>query len=68
MRHASPAQIIAATLMKSYIWEYVQIYELTINMRALLRGNDSSIKRWSKYLLKVGDGTERTYNKFGKND
>ena len=64
---ANDAQIIAATLMKSYLWDYVKIYELKTNVRASLRGANVEIKHWSEYLLNVGDGKERTYPQFGHN-
>ncbi|XP_066341090.1 uncharacterized protein [Miscanthus floridulus] len=50
------AQITDATLLKSYLWENVRRIRLTQNMRAR---ND---KWFSEYLLRIGNGTEETYD------
>ena len=49
------AQIIDATLLKSYIWDNVRRIWLTQNMRAK---NDN----WfAEYLLRIRNGTEKTF-------
>jgi ATP-dependent DNA helicase PIF1 len=48
------AQIIDATLQRSYLWEKISKIRLTRNMRA-------QTDQWfSSYLLRIGDGTEET--------
>jgi ATP-dependent DNA helicase PIF1 len=49
------AQIMDATLLRSYIWKDVQKICLTRNMRA------QSDPWFSDYLLKIGNGTEVTF-------
>ena len=50
-KFASPTQIIAECCKYSKIWEHVYIYRLTTNMR-------TTDLNWSKFILRVGDGTE----------
>ncbi|XP_062188860.1 uncharacterized protein LOC133892155 [Phragmites australis] len=54
VRKGTRAQIINATLRKSYLWENMQKLRLVRNMRAQL-------DPWfSKYLLRIENGTEET--------
>ncbi|XP_062208827.1 ATP-dependent DNA helicase PIF1-like [Phragmites australis] len=54
VRKGTRAQIINATLLKSYLWENMQKLRLVRNMRA------QSDPWFSKYLLRIGNGTEET--------
>ncbi|XP_062227410.1 uncharacterized protein LOC133925529 [Phragmites australis] len=54
VRKGTRAQIINATLRKSYLWENMQKLRLVRNMRA------QSDPWFSKYLLRIGNGTEQT--------
>lgn len=50
------AQVIAASLKKSYIWDCVKTYKLIYNMR--LNGPDAvETRQHANYLLSVGEGT-----------
>ena len=59
------AQILAATMVKSSLWNFVKYVHLTKNMRvqtALRTGGVTSAaeyKAWAEYLLRIGDGKER---------
>ena len=58
VRKGSRAQIVGASLRRSYLWEHMRHLKLVHNMRAQ---ND----RWfADYLLRIGDGTEEV-NKDG---
>uniref|UniRef100_A0A8I6XZN3 ATP-dependent DNA helicase n=1 Tax=Hordeum vulgare subsp. vulgare TaxID=112509 RepID=A0A8I6XZN3_HORVV len=48
------AQIIDATLLRSYLWEKIRKIRLTRNMRA------QADPWFSEYLLRIGNGTEET--------
>ena len=46
-------QIVDACLKSSYIWDNVEIFRLTVNMRVLLNGADTE---FADYLIDCGDG------------
>jgi ATP-dependent DNA helicase PIF1 len=48
------AQIMDATLQRSYLWDSIRKIRLTRNMRA------QSDKWFSEYLLRIGNGIEET--------
>ena len=48
------AQITDATMQRSYLWERIRQIRLTRNMRA------QTDPWFSKYLLRIGNGTEDT--------
>ena len=54
--HGSEGQICDACLKFSYLWKYVQVYQLTENMRVKLSGNQE-FEDFSSFLLSIGDGT-----------
>ncbi|WVZ90742.1 hypothetical protein U9M48_037015 [Paspalum notatum var. saurae] len=54
IRKGTRAQIVAASLRKSYIWESMTHLKLVRNMRA------QSDPWFAEYLLRIGDGTEET--------
>ncbi|XP_062203849.1 uncharacterized protein LOC133906087 [Phragmites australis] len=54
VRKGTRAQIINATLHRSYLWENMQKLRLVQNMRA------QSDPWFSNYLLRIGNGTEET--------
>ncbi|XP_074328001.1 uncharacterized protein LOC141665913 [Apium graveolens] len=61
---ASKAEVVCATLKKSKIWDYCEVFLLKQNMR-LNVGNTKSVNKiiveFSKWQLAVGDGTLFTY-------
>ena len=52
----SDAQIVDATLKFSYLWKFINVHKLTINMRVQLSGSLEG-NEFSNYLLSVGDGS-----------
>ncbi|XP_049315847.1 uncharacterized protein LOC125779250 [Bactrocera dorsalis] len=52
---STPADEINACLKSSFLWAHLQMLLLTTNMRVRLQ-NDSSARKFSKQLLKIGDG------------
>lgn len=56
----SPSQIVDACLCSNNdIWPHVRVLRLTTNMRLL---QNPTAEEFGAYLLRIGDGTERTYN------
>ena len=57
--HATRSEIVSASLNQSFIWKYMKVMKLTINMR-LHKSHDFQDnlkqKEFAKFLLKVGDG------------
>ena len=49
------AQIMDATLLRSYIWDNIKIIKLQQNMRA------QSDIWFSEFLLRIGNGTEESF-------
>lgn len=61
-----PADEINACLKYSFLWRHVQKLTLNINMRVQLQNNQSgSADRFSKQLLKIGNGKVRIDNTNG---
>ena len=58
--HASRAEIVSASLSQSFIWKYMKIMKLTINMRLYETHsnfqNNLKQKEFANFLLKIGDG------------
>ena len=54
--------IVTSTLKRSYIWPFVDVKRLTINMRSLIGScEDKEIQQdFVNYLLRIGNGTETT--------
>jgi ATP-dependent DNA helicase PIF1 len=52
VRKGSRAQIIGASLRKSYLWEFMRHLKLVRNMRA------QTDPWFADYMLRIGDGTE----------
>lgn len=63
IKKGNEAQIVEATLMTSYIWKSATICTLSKNVRI---NNTKDNVFWSKYLLEIGNGTEKIYKKLGK--
>ena len=57
--HATRSEIVSASLNQSFIWKYMKVMKLTINMR-LHKSHDFQDnlkqKEFAKFLLKVGNG------------
>ena len=60
IRHGTEADVVSACLNRSPLWSHVKVLKLTINMRLRnLSSNDTSqVSDCSKFLLRVGEGTE----------
>jgi uncharacterized protein with FMN-binding domain len=62
--HATRADIVFASLSRSYIWKYLKIMKLTINMRLHQSHNsqndNSKQKEFAEFLLKIGNGEYTT--------
>ena len=62
--HATRADIVSASLSKSYIWRHLKIMKLTINMRLCQSHNsqddNSKQKEFAEFLLKIGNGEYST--------
>ena len=60
IRHGTEADVVSACLNRSPLWSYVKVPKLTINMRLRnLSSNDASqVSDFSKFLLRIGEGTE----------
>src|ERR1044072_1771549 len=62
--HATCADIVSASLSKSYIWKHLKIMKLTINMRLYQSHNsqddNSKQKEFAEFLLKIGNGEYST--------
>ena len=52
----SDGQIVDATLKFSYLWKFINVFNLKINMRIQLSNSEEGLE-FSKYLLAVGDGS-----------
>ncbi|XP_013709088.1 ATP-dependent DNA helicase PIF7-like [Brassica napus] len=57
----SRQDIVKASISKSYLWPFAEVYTLTINMR--LRQADKDFAEW---ILKVGNGTAPTVRTEGR--
>ena len=55
------SQITNACIKSSNLWKYVNIMQLTINMRI----QDVEQKQFVDYLLQIGEGKENTYTEIG---
>ena len=53
---ASRAQIISASLKKSFLWPKFKVLQLKENMRVLNNGNDSKLKEFDQWLEQLGEG------------
>ena len=70
--HATRADIVSASLSRSFIWRYLKIMKLTTNMRLNYSSNSQDNlkqKEFAEFLLKIGNGkypiktnTENTIN------
>ena len=60
IRHGTEADVVSACLNRSPLWSHVKVLKLTINMRLrnLSSGDASQVSDFSKFLLRVGEGTE----------
>ena len=61
VRHGNRSSIVSSCINRSYLWKYMQIYKFTINKRIEM-SLDTNKNDFSKYLLKIGEGTEPTFN------
>ena len=71
--HGNRAQIVQATLNRSYLWKHVQVKTLHQNMRVQLlmdQGNITSAheqQEFADWLKRIGEGTEPLYEIDGHN-
>jgi len=70
---ASRAQIVEASLNRSYIWNHVQVITLHQNMRVqqMIQYGDATSaheqQQFSNWLQRIGEGTETIYPQHGAN-
>src|SRR2546430_8959414 len=63
-------EIIKSCFKKSYLWNDLQIFHLTINQRIKLNNNNNnnhnnqSLIHFYDYLMRIGNGIEQTYNNY----
>ena len=50
------AQIVSASIKKSYLWPKFRILRLIENMRIINNGNDPKLMEFDEWLEKLGDG------------
>ena len=71
--HGNRAQIVQATLNRSYLWKNVQIKKLHQNMRVKLLMDQGDIasaqeqQEFANWLQRIGEGTEQIYEIEGNN-
>ena len=53
---ASRAQIISASLKKSFLWSKFKVLKLNENMRVLNNGDDTKLKEFDQWLEQLGEG------------
>ena len=60
VKHGSRADVVSVCINRSHLWRHVQLKKLTINMRlhTLLAQDSHEVSEFSKFLLRVGEGTE----------
>ena len=60
VKHGSRAEVVSCCLNRSYLWRYVKVMKLAINMRlqTLLSQDALEVSTFSNFLLRVGEGTE----------
>lgn len=68
VQRGNRAQTTAASISRSYLWQHVQVYHLTINMR-LQNLNDNTQhahrqRQFAQYLLDIGEGRIPTSKSF----
>ena len=68
VKKGTKSNTIAASLNKSYIWNYIKILKLTINERVKKYGNNAEAREFSEFLLEVGEGRLPTTNENFEND
>ena len=66
VRNGRRADIVGSCIKKSRLWKHVKTLHLTINMRSFLREGSESTE-FSRFLDRVGSGTEQLYPNIGKN-
>lgn len=64
VKHGCKAQILAATLKQSDIWQHVETLELTQNMRVRNSGSEEAGK-FNKYLNDIGNGKLKYHKDMG---
>jgi len=62
VKKGTKSQTIIASLKNSYIWKFVKILKLSINMRIKkLEGEEAKIQQeFASFLINIGNGTEKT--------
>jgi len=68
--HGTRTDIVASCLKKSHIWPNIDVRHLTINMIALLGSNENKQEQqeFIDYLLRIGEGTEKTIKSYVYNE
>ena len=73
MTHGNRAQIVQATLNRSYLWKHVKVKKLHRNMRVQLLIDQGDIasaqeqQQFANWLQRIGEGTEHLYEIEGNN-
>jgi hypothetical protein len=70
VRHGNRSAVVSSCLNRSYLWKHMRIYNFTINKRIELSSetNKKDQYAFSKYLIDVGEGTEKTYRTLDGDD
>ena len=55
--NGSRAQIVAASIKRSPLWQCFQFLSLTENMRVAKNGSDDNLRSFDQWLLRLGNGT-----------
>jgi ATP-dependent DNA helicase PIF1 len=65
-------QIVNSCIKKSYLWNYFKVHKLTISQRiANFTSNNNNYDdalEFYNYLMRIGNGTEQTFNQYGEED
>ena len=59
--NANRAEIVNASLNKSYLWQYIKVMHLTENMRVKLSGDPNAVE-FDEFTLNLGDGDVEAIN------
>ena len=68
IRHGREADIVESNLKRSFLWQEVQLFHLTIYMRALMGPShqNQSVNDFQTFLLSIGDGRKPINADVGK--
>ena len=57
IRNGSRAQIVAASIKRSSLWQCFQSFSFTEYMRVARNGSDDNLRSFDQWLLRLGNGT-----------